>query len=572
MFGQKKFLNKNLKLFYIIYMKKIILFVFIILNFLLVNIFFKYNLSYKESAKIYDRNGVLLCDVRWDKWRNISYQNIKDAPIFLKTIILEREDKYFYNHFWVDFLAILRAFYENIKNWKIVQWASTIDQQVIKLNMQTYDDRTFFQKLKEMFLAINLNFHYSKDDIFLYYINNLPFWNGVIWFKSACNIYYNKSCEWLNKWQLIYLFTISKYWSFWNYSKQAYLFAKSIWLKDYTKEDFYNFYKSAWFYVEDNAPFFIEYYKSFLNKDKIYYETYFDYNIYSHIEKIFFNLKPYLNKVNVNDACVIVMDKNQNIISMNLLRKYGTNPYGYVNGCLMKQQIWSAMKPFLYIKAMEYLKYTENTILKDQKVSYILPNWWKYEPKNFDLIYHGDVSLKKALWSSLNIPAVETLEKIWLDTYKNFLIELWEVVWAEDKFYDDFNQYWLSIALWTKNISPLDFSKMWTIFLFDDITNLKQKQFLEKYWKYIKIVKKILSENENRLLSFSENNWINIEWTFAKTWTSRHFKDGWACWGYRTYIVCVWAWNYDAMYMKESWVNTAWIIWNSVINYFKESY
>jgi len=113
---------------------------------------------------------------------------------------------------------------------------------------------------------------------------------------------------------------------------------------------------------------------------------------------------------------------------------------------------------------------------------------------------------------------------------------------------------------------------MRTIFLLDKHLNLKEQQFLEKYSKYVKMIKEIFSNNSNRLLSFTQDNWLNVDWTFVKTWTSRHFKDGWTCWGYKTYITCVRAWNYDAQPMKDSWVNTAWVIWNNVMNYLKVEY
>jgi len=132
---------------------------------------------------------------------------------------------------------------------------------------------------------------------------------------------------------------------------------------------------------------------------------------------------------------------------MNLLRKYGSGQYGYVNGCLRKQKVGSSMKPFLYLKWLQYLHYIKDTILKDEKVKYVLNNGWIYSPKDFDLKYHWDVPLKKALWSSLNIPAVETLKAIWLDTYKIFLMNIIKIVWTDEKFNDNFNQYSLSIAL-----------------------------------------------------------------------------------------------------------------------------
>ena len=95
--------------------KYIILFVLLITCFIVGNILYKYKLSNAPDCTIYDRNKVILKNCGY-----IPYKNIKDFPDNFKKLILQIEDKRFYNHFGIDILWIIRAIWLNIKYWKIV--------------------------------------------------------------------------------------------------------------------------------------------------------------------------------------------------------------------------------------------------------------------------------------------------------------------------------------------------------------------------------------------------------------------------------------------------------------------
>lgn len=546
-------------------MKKILYTIFLVLLiFLTFNLLYKFELEEKNSVRIYDRNWVLLYDLKQNEQRSHTYKKLEDVPWFIKEMVIFREDKRFYRHFWIDLIGIIRASYKNIKHLKIVQWASTIDSQSIKLSEQAYK-RSFLQKIREFFFAVNLNFHYTKDQILLYYINNLPFGGGVRWFKSACNIYYWLSCSLLNKWKLVSLFTISKFWKKWNYYNDAYYFSKKLWLKNYKKSDYKRFYRKMWFHIKNKAAFFIQYYIK-TQKPQKSTKTQFDISIYKKINSILNSYRNYLNNMSVHDACVLVLDEQRKIVSMNLLRKYGKWEAWFVNWCLSPRQVWSAIKPFWYLFAFKKLSLNKDDKILDAPVKYTLENGGEYSPKNFSLNYNWEVSLSVALWSSLNIPAVKLLEKSWLSDYRDFLNNIWKVVWTSDRWVEDYNKYGLSLALGTKEISLLDFAKMRTVFILDKKKNksISENIFYKKYGKDIYKIKKILWNNENRSISFGRNSWINVEWSFAKTWTSRHFKDWVACWWVKNYIVCVWTWNYNASPASASAIQTAWIIRNSV--------
>lgn len=558
--------------------KKIKIFVFIVIFlvilFFLLNIFYKYKLDDIESLKIFDIRWKLIYDVRNDDWRKSSFKSLDDVPDFIRKIVIYREDKRFYDHNWVDLFALARAFYNDTISVSFKQWWSTIDQQSIKLSQNAFT-RSISQKLKEIFLAINLNFHYSKDEILLYYINNLPFWRWIRWFASACKIYYGLSCDKLSKWEMIYLFSLSKYWVLRNVSKQSYKLAQAFWEKDYNLTDFDDYRKKIWFYVTNKAPYYVEFLMNKLGNltDKFIY-TYFDLDLYEDIDDILNWLRNYFRAESVWDVCVLILDKDGHILTMNLLKKYWDFQWWYINLCTTSRQLWSTMKPFLYVKAFDQLWLKETDTIIDEPVSYFLDNWWKYEPKNFDLKYHGKVLIWEALWSSLNIPAVKLLNDIGLDTYRDFLKSIWDMVWTTEPWDDDFSSFWLSLALWTKELTPLDFARMRKIFIFDqkNRSNMtdKEKIFYWKYWDDLRHIRNILSNNNYRLISFEQNNWLDIAWTFSKTWTSRHFIDWWTCWWVLDKIICVWTGNYDNRPITASWVDSAWVVWNRVVKLLKK--
>lgn len=106
---------------------------------------------------------------------------------------------------------------------------------------------------------------------------------------------------------------------------------------------------------------------------------------------------------------------------MNTCRPFEDEEQGQVNGCLQKRQTGSAIKPFLYLFAMQKLHFTGGTTIIDEPVSYYLDEEHSYSPKNFSLSYYGKVPLADALGNSLNIPAVKLLHQVGTETFISFL-------------------------------------------------------------------------------------------------------------------------------------------------------
>ena len=107
------------------------------------------------------------------------------------------EDRRFYYHFGVDIIGLARAAYENYRANRVVQGGSTVTQQLAKNLLFTegsftVSDRSFKRKILEVFLAVWLEWKFSKDDILTMYLNRVYLGAGTFGIEAAAQRYFNK--------------------------------------------------------------------------------------------------------------------------------------------------------------------------------------------------------------------------------------------------------------------------------------------------------------------------------------------------------------------------------------------
>ncbi|HEX2982014.1 MAG TPA: transglycosylase domain-containing protein [Ignavibacteriales bacterium] len=159
-----------------------------------------------NSKAVYDRNGNLLSAYLTEDgiWRIRT--NPDEIPAKLKTILLEKEDKYFYYHPGFNPISIIRAEIQNIVSGKVISGASTITMQVAR--MMERKERSYFNKIIEVFRALQLEAKYSKDEILEIYLSMIPLGGNIEGLNSGALIYYETPLERLNIAQLIDLILI----------------------------------------------------------------------------------------------------------------------------------------------------------------------------------------------------------------------------------------------------------------------------------------------------------------------------------------------------------------------------
>ncbi len=125
---------------------------------------------------------------------------VQDLPKHVPQALMAVEDRRFYYHFGVDIIGLARAAYENYRANRVIQGGSTVTQQLAKNLLFTegsftVSDRSFKRKILEVFLAVWLEWKFSKDDILTMYLNRVYLGAGTFGIEAAAQRYFNKSAR-----------------------------------------------------------------------------------------------------------------------------------------------------------------------------------------------------------------------------------------------------------------------------------------------------------------------------------------------------------------------------------------
>lgn len=126
-----------------------------------------------------------------------NFIKFEDMSSYYRNAVISVEDHRFYDHGPVDFIAIGRAIFTNIKNKELKEGGSTITQQVAK-NIVFSQEQSWIRKVGEIFAAYDLEKNYTKKEIFELYVNTSYFGDGYYGIHEASYGYYNKSPKDLN--------------------------------------------------------------------------------------------------------------------------------------------------------------------------------------------------------------------------------------------------------------------------------------------------------------------------------------------------------------------------------------
>ena len=168
-------------------------------------------LDYKPnlSSRIYSSDGILLKSFFVEERIFIPIERI---PVTIKEAFISAEDKNFYNHIGIDFVAITRAFFTNISaisSDRRLVGASTITQQVVK-NLLLSNELSYERKIKEIILSIRVENILTKDEILELYLNDIYLGFGSYGIGTASLNYFNKSIDQLELDEIAFLAALPK--------------------------------------------------------------------------------------------------------------------------------------------------------------------------------------------------------------------------------------------------------------------------------------------------------------------------------------------------------------------------
>ena len=152
-------------------------------------------LTTAQSSRIYDRNGVLITELRGEQ-RRTDVTDIALVPEVVRNAVVAIEDERFYEHDGVDLKAILRAARSNVAAGGISQGGSTITQQYVGNVFLDRSEQTVTRKIQEFFMARRFEQLFTKDFILLRYLNWVYFGNGAYGIEAAARQYFGApACE-----------------------------------------------------------------------------------------------------------------------------------------------------------------------------------------------------------------------------------------------------------------------------------------------------------------------------------------------------------------------------------------
>lgn len=167
--------------------KKILMFLLLIII-VLISILVLLGYSHYLSA-LKEKTLITRVEEITSKENFVSYDDLSRNYI---NAVIAVEDHRYYDHGAVDFIAIARAMYTNIRDGEFDEGGSTITQQVAK-NVVLNQDKSLIRKIAELFAAYDLEKNYTKNEIFALYVNSAYFGDGYYGIYDASYGYYNKN-------------------------------------------------------------------------------------------------------------------------------------------------------------------------------------------------------------------------------------------------------------------------------------------------------------------------------------------------------------------------------------------
>lgn len=174
------------------FIKKLFIAIIVLIILICSVIFLVGHFYYSKALK--EKPLITRVDEITNKENFVKFENMSS---YYRNAVISVEDHRFYDHGPVDFIAIARATFTNIKNRELQEGGSTITQQVAK-NVVFSQEKSWMRKVGEIFAAYDLEKNYSKREIFELYVNTSYFGDGYYGIHDASYGYYNKSPKDLN--------------------------------------------------------------------------------------------------------------------------------------------------------------------------------------------------------------------------------------------------------------------------------------------------------------------------------------------------------------------------------------
>lgn len=524
------------------------------LLFIFLDLTFPLNIKDDYSKMVYSSENKLLFATlnTSDKWRMKS--NLDEITPILQKTIVEKEDQYFWIHPGINPISFVRAVFNNIIKGKRTSGASTITMQVARLLEPK--ERTYLSKIKEVFRAFQLEWHYSKKEILQMYLNLAPYGGNIEGMKSAAWFYLDQKPQTLSLAQIVTLSIIPNNpnlikpgadpnkllqernrWL--DYFNTAHIFEQNL-IEDAKLEPL-NFLRQQRPMMAPHLSWrLIQKYP-----DSLEIHSTIKSEIQRKAEEIVRNYATSMQYMNITNASVIIADNTtQEVVGYIGSADFGNSRNsGQVDGVQAIRSPGSTLKPYLYALAIDKGLITPKMMIADVPI-----NFDGYAPQNYDQKYRGMVSVETALAQSLNIPAVKILNEYGVNSFINMLVR-----GGFRRIRTDHNKLGLSVILGGCGVKLEELCNLFSVFAHNGIYLPNKYIKGQKTGNPDRLISEaasfLITQNLTRLerpdLPVMWSNSSNLPQIAWKTGTSYGRRDAWSVGYNRDYTIAVWLGNFN---------------------------
>jgi len=435
-------------------------------------------------SEIVSSDGTILYQVS-DELRE--YAHLSEIPKKVQQAMIAAEDRRFYDHSGVDPKAIARTIFSDAKERRMAQGGSTLTMQLAKL-VSKNSDKTFQRKMHDMALAMAIEETLTKDQILELYLNEVYFGSHAYGIKAAADVYFGKPLDKLTVAEAALLVRLVRSPSYWNnlfkgkgldvaihnrdivlgIMRDENMIDEKTYESAKAEEPKFNSrpLKSSARYLHLGARYYVDHvldtikrqlpdvYQS-LNSGGYKVETTLDLKMQSIAEREVRRVVAEHRKDRVSTAAFVLMNTDGQILAEVGGVDYDRNQYNVISQG--SRQPGSSFKPFVYASALEAGAISIDDTLPNMPITFPAPPGGKpYPVHNSNNKYTASEPVRRAFALSMNVPAVEVINKVGPETV---------VRYAHDSFGFVSNLYpGLALALGSTNVNPLEMAQGYSVF------------------------------------------------------------------------------------------------------------
>ena len=532
-----------------------------------------------SESQLLDRHGQIIHELRVDSsGRRLEWSELKDiAPVFLEAAVVI-EDRRFWQHPGVDLLAMASSA-TNILAGHRSRGASTITMQTASFLLPELAPRrgrrTFSQKWRQAVSALALDSRWSKEEILTAYVNLACYRGELQGITAAAAALCGKLPSGLNRIEaaiLVALFANPN-------SDQTTLIRRVRSMVAASNvpalEREIGALVVAMTTREPKLPARVtlapHLARKMLHSAGEKKRVSLDIGVQRLASEALVDQLAGLAGQNVRDGAVLVVENATGDILAYVSDGGPRSSAPYVDGTTARRQAGSTLKPFLYALALEKRYLTAASVLEDSPLA-IDEGLGLYAPQNYDRDFKGAVSLRTALASSLNVPAVRTIMLVGVTPFYSQLQRL-----GYKGLLDDPEHYGHALALGAAEVSLFEQVRAYRALARDGVygplrftdekSAVADERLLSQETAYL--IGDILSDRAGRSLTFGLANPLATRyWSAVKTGTSKDMRDNWCIGWSNRYTVGVWVGNFEGDAMQQvSGITGAAPVWREVMDF-----